>query len=876
MFSVSRFVRRARSVFRRRAIEASMDAEMRFHIEQERAERMARGQAPDEALRTAARDFGGVERYKEEARDARGFRALEEVVRDVGHSMHLLRRNPAYTTAAVLTFALGVGFTTSIFSVVNAVLLRPLPYRDPAALVALWEYNQARPAERNVVSVLNFEAWRSRSRSFTGMAALVPAPTVLSGSNPERVSGAEVSPGYFHLLGVAPAVGREPTDEEATSGARVVVLSDGLWRRRFGAAPGIVGRVIMIDEKPFTVAGVMPPGFSPARFGWLGEQDLWLPFTPTVDNRSWGRFLLVVARLRNGVSPEQAKADLEAIAAQRAGETKDNEGWSATVVSLGRQITGDVRRPLFVLLAAVGVLMVMAATNVGSLTLAFARRHEGELAVRRAIGASFGRLFRELLTRSVVVGALGSAAGVLAAFGGTRLLESLTPPGVPRESNIHVDGPVLAFSAALALAATLGFGITAAVRALSQSHRSTGPAFATQRTTTRRIGGGGLVVTEVALGLILTVLAALMARSFVNLRRVRLGFDPGSVVTARVSLPPAAYGTPDRQRAFFDAVAVRMRSLPGVHAVSFATTRPFACCAPATTAADPAAVRSSGTPASTVDIRYVDSSFFPALHVPVTHGRSFAAREPTEGSPRALINQTLAVALWPGSHAVGRHLDVDLNNGIHPEVIGVVGDVHLADARTPPRGTVYLSAARFPSTVRDLIIRADGPPNAIVAAARTIVASADRQVPLFMVTTLSKAVDSSLAQDRFTTLILASFAIVSILLASVGVYGVLASHVASRRKEIGIRIALGAPPSSVVAVVLRHAMLLAVIGAACGIGLGLLAAHFMSSLVFEVGTADPASFLAVAVLLVGVALLATLMPAWRAARVSPLEAIRTD
>ena len=875
MIPVLRFFRRARSLFRRRAIEASMDAEMRYHLEQERAERVARGVAPDEALRTAARDFGGVERYKEEARDGRGFRVLEELARDVGHSVRLLRRNPAYTIAAVLTFALGVGFTTSIFSVVNAVLLRPLPYRDPAALVALWEFNQARPAERNVVSVSNFEAWRARSRSFAGMAALVPAPTVLTGSNPERVSGAEVSPGYFHLLGVAPAIGREPTEQEAKSGARVVLLSDGLWRTRYGAAPDIVGRVIMIDEKPFTVAGVMPPGFHPPQFGWLGDQDLWLPFMPNADNRSWGRFLLVVARLRNGVSAGQARAELVAIAAQRAREAKDDEGWSAALVDLGRQITGDVRRPLLVLLAAVGVLLVMAATNVGNLTLAFARRHEGELAVRRAIGADFGRLFRELLTRSVVVGALGSAAGVLAAFGGTRLLAMLIPPGVPRASDIHVDGQVLAFSAAVALAATLAFGITAAVRALGQSNRTTGTAFPSHRTT-RRIGGGGLVVAEVALGLMLTALAALMARSFVNLRRVQLGFDPECVVAARLSLPPAAYDTPDRQRAFFEAVADRVRSLPGVQAVSFATTRPFACCAPATTVTGAGMTLPRGAAALTSDIRYVDSSFFPALHIPVIRGHGFAAREAADGAQAAVINQSLAAALWPGSNPVGRHLDVDLNNGIHPEIIGVVGDVHFADPRTPPRATVYLSAARFPSTVRDLIIRADAPTDAIVTAVRAIVASADPQVPLFMVTTLSKAVDSSLAQDRFTTLILASFAIASILLASVGVYGVLADHVTTRRKEIGIRIALGAPRSSVVAVVLRHAMLLAVLGAACGIGLGLLLSHFMASLVFEVGTADPASFLAVAALLVGVALMATLLPAWRAARVSPLDAIRTD
>jgi predicted permease len=859
-----------------------MDAEMRHHIECETADRITRGMSPAEARRTALRDFGGIERYKEVARHERGLHALEELAADTRYALRILRRNPGYTVAAIVTFAVGIGLTTAIFGIVHGVLLRPLPYLEPDRLAVVWERNAARGVEQNVVSVPTFEAWRIQNHAFTAMAGLVPAPVTLTGTSPERVVGAEVSAGYFRMLGARPAVGRDfANDEGSPGGPAVVILSDGLWRRRFSADAAIVGRTIALDERPFTVVGIMPPDFDPPRFGWLSEQQLWLPFVETPGNRSWGRFLLVVGRLRNGLSIDDAERDIRAIAARRAQEDKAQEGWSASVVPLASQITGEVRQPLLVLMGAVALLLAMAATNVGSLTLGLMRRREEELAVRRALGASSARIFRQMLTHSLVLGLMGSTAGVLAAIGGVHVLRSLMPPEMPRVDSIRVDAPVLLFTTCIAVIATVAFGVYASRRGASGGVRSPGIArSAPTRVTTQR-GSGSVVIAEIALGVVLTALAGLMVRSFVNLRAVNLGFEASSVVTARISLPSLAYGTADRQRAFFEMLGARVRMLPGVHSVSFATTRPFACCAPATSVSNPAAPTPAGVPTPTAevgvtDVRYADSSYFPALRIPIEVGQGFASRERSDGPVRVVINRSLARALWGDANPVGQRLHVAMYDGLTAVIIGVAGDVHLADPRTPPRATVYLSAERYPSTVRDIIVRTDGEPNLVLASLRTALASVDPTLPLYQLTTLSDAVDRSLARDRFITAILSVFAAVSLLLAAVGIYGVFSGEVAARRKEIGVRLALGADRSGVVMLVLRRALILSVVGAAIGCSIGLMLSRSMKALVYDIGTSDPTSFLVVAGTLLGVAMLATMIPALRAARTSPLEAIRTD
>src|SRR5688500_5925333 len=634
---------------RRAPMERRLDDEMQFHIDMLTEKHVRAGASPGDARRAALAAFGGTERFKDDTRDEYRSRLVDELMQDARYAVRVVRRHPGFAIAAALTFALGIGASTAMFSLVNGVLLRPLPYAAPERLVAVWEKNIARGNDRNVVAVRNFEAWRERARSFDGMAGVVPLPATIAGvPNPERVVGAEVSPGYFTLLGVRPALGREFTrDEELNGGADVLILSDGFWRARFGGDRAAVGRTLSLDGRPHTIVGVMPASFDPPQFAWLTEQAFWRPFGPTDGNRGWGRFLLVVGRLKRDIPVEAARREMEALAAQRTAEDKANEGWSANVVALSDQITGDVRLPLLVLLGAVALLLLMAVTNVANLTVGLVRRQAQELAVRRAIGASSSRLLRQLMTQSAVLGVMGSVAGLAAAAAGVRVLVGLLPPEMPRTSSIRIDATVLAFGIVTSVLAAVAVGAVAAFRGgrgsdgLRESARSTG-----------RLRGGALVTTEIALGLVLTVLAGLMVRSFAALRSVDLGFEAEPVAIARVGVSGPRYATPESRKPFYDQLLERVRALPGVAAASAVSTRPFGGMAPATTFGD------AGVPASRdsliADVRFADGALFRTLRIPTLAGGTFDARDALDAPPRVVINETLARTLWPKDSPIGK------------------------------------------------------------------------------------------------------------------------------------------------------------------------------------------------------------------------------
>lgn len=852
-----------------------MDDEMRYHIECEAAERVRLGMTPGEAWRTSLRDFGGVDRHKEDARDVRGARILSDLARDVSYGARVLRRNPGFATAVVLTFALGIGCASSIFSFVDGVLLRPLPYADPATLVSVWERNEARNGGQNVVSVANFEAWRRAAPFFSDMAALAPAPLTLDGAPAERIKGVEVSSGYFRMLGVRPAMGRDfDLSEERGAAAPVAILSDGLWRRRFGADPNIVGRRISIDGRPITVIAVMGRDFDPPQFGWIADQPLWLPFAATPDRQAWGRFLHIVARLTPGMSVDRAQAGMLAISRRLEREIPNDRGWTSMVVSLSTTITGEVRRPLEVLFTAVVLLLLMSAVNVGNLVTTFARGRQHELDIRRAIGASASRIVRQQLVQSALLGALGTVVGLVFAAGGTRALVALAPASVPRLADIHMDARVVAVSCAVALLATLAFGAAGAFRAPRGSGAVAIVGVPTGRVTSRT-SGSRLIAAEIAFGLVLTALAALMVRSMVKLRAVDLGFDAGSLVAARVSLPSVAYPDDERQRLFFAQVLERVRAVPGVSGASLVTSRPFACCAPATAVSDPSQpARVESAPVS--DIRFADDSYFATARIPVVAGSVFSGAESPDGSPNVIVSRSLARALWGTTEPIGRTVSMALFGGITCRVIGVVGDVQLKDPHTRVRPSAYLSTERFGSSERDIVVRGTGDPRTLIAALRSAVSSLDRTIPLYSAARLDESVAETLAADRFTTVLLAAFALASLALASVGVYGVISAEVSRRRKEIGIRLAVGASAREVTALIIRRGLTPAVAGAAIGIAVALVVSRSMSALVFGVDTWDVLSFAIVAGTLLAVAMLATAIPALRAARLSPVEAIRAD
>jgi putative ABC transport system permease protein len=873
-----RWLRRIRLLLRRDAVEAAMDEELRYHVECETAERIRGGMAPDAARREALRDFGGIERFKEEARDARGVRPVEDLIADTRYAARVLGRNPGFTAAAILTLALGIGAASAIFSVVYGVLLRPLPYADPDRLVVLWERNVARNKDRNVVAVGNFEAWRDRTRAFAGMAALVPRPVTLADAAvPERVAGAEVSPGYFRLLGVAPALGREfvPAEGEP-GGADAVMLSDAFWKRRFAADPHVVGRTLIASGTAHTIVGVMPAGFDPPAFGWLGAQELWFPFVASPQTRSWGRFLLVIARLKPDVPLDFAQSDMTAAGDRLAREVDSDRGWTATVMPLVQQITGDVRTALLILLAAVGLLLLIATANVATLMLSLVRRRGRELAIRRALGATDDRLFRQVFSQSLLLGLLGSAAGLLTMRPAVSLLVWLLPPDAPRLTAIQVDGRVLAITSAVAILAAIVSGTIAAVR----GRRSAGlPLFspgAGDGRVAARAGGLALVTAEMAIALALGVMAMLMARSFAGLRAVDVGFSAERVLAARVALTSDRYRDAGSQRLFFETLVARVRGLPGVESAGVISMRPFGGLSTATEVRDARPGRTPGAEAAIVaDIRFADAGAFRTLRIPVLRGGLFPTTDST-APPRVVISDSLARSVWPGQDAVGQQLHLALYGEIDAEVVGVVGDLHLMDPRTPVKPVAYLSAARFPSDTRDLIVRVGGDPQAIVPSLRTLLASIDPDVPLYQAISLPGLIDASLASDRFTTVLLSAFAALALLLGGVGVFGVFSGEVASRRKEIAIRMALGAGTLAIVTMVLRQALVRASLGVAGGAVLALWLARSMRSLLFGVESTDPASFVATAAIVCGLALLATLIPTMQVLRSAPLGSLRTD
>jgi len=870
MGTLNRVARRIRLLLRSGAVEDSMDREMRDHIELEAAEHVRQGRTPEEARAAALRDFGGIERFKEDGRDARGTRGIEDRLRDVRYAARMLRRNPSFTATSVLTFALGIGAATAIFSVAYGVLLRPLPYAKPSQLVAVWEHNLRRGNARNVVSIPTFEAWRDRSHSFDGMAALVPAHVTLPGDDgPERVSGAEVTPGYFEMLGVKPALGRDFTRADADAGGHVVILSDAYWRARLGGDPKVLERTLRIGEERYTIVGVMPAGFEPPAFGWLGAQALWMPFVAT-PQKDWGRYLLVVARLRAGTGVDAARQEMIAIARQLEGERPSNKGWSASVVPLSEQISGHVRTALFCLLGAVVLLLLLAVTNVGTLTVTHTRRRLHELGVRRAIGASDGRIVSQIVTESLLLGLLGCAAGVIAAFPAMQVIVSLLPAEVPRQSSIRIDIPVLAAIAAVSFIAAVAFGVAGARRGRSA------PSFllredATQRSSSRS-GGRALVIAEVAIGLVVAVLAGLMTQSLAGLRDVDLGFNPASVVMGRVAI--GKYPTEEARRAFLNELLVRLRR-NGLTDVGIVSSRPLGGLGPATTVRRAAGEGVSDAQA-TADGRWADAGFFRALEIPILQGTVFDASDGPNRPIRVVINQSMARALWPREHAVGRRVDIALYDGLTATVAGVIQDLHLFDPRTPPRPAFYLSANRFTGEIFDVVAKAEGPAPAAFAIIRETLAGLDATVPLHRAQTMEALVASTLATDRFIALLLSSFALLGLALAAVGIYGVFAADVAARRREIGIRLALGSPRAAMVMMVLWRAASSAAIGVAVGCAVAVLAARSMASMLFEVAPTDPLSFALPALILVTVAVVATLIPAMQAARVSPLLVLRGE
>ena len=862
--------------------EQDLDDEFRFHLDTEIEELVAAGMSPERARAAALAKFGDVERFRADCRasdvrrEARERRTatLDVLRQDVRATWRSFRRQPRFLAAAVLTLALGIGANTAIFSVVHGVLLSPPGYRDPDRLVVLWE--TMGDAGQITVSYPDYLDWRQRARSFEDVAVMSPneSPTLTGVGEPERLAGGLASGNLFQVLGVTAAHGRAllPRDDAPTS-EPAVVLADGFWRRRFAGDPRVVGRAITLDGQSYTIVGVLPPAFR------LGAVDVWLPLGRFTDSPRYERRnhnLEGVGRLRAGVTVERMNADMARVAAEIRRDYPDaTQGIGAAGGLLEDAVVGGVRPALAVLSAAVGLVLLIACANVANLMLGRAAERQRDFALRAAIGASRGRLVRQSLTESVALALLGGALGTALAWAGVRVLVALAPAHLPRLAAIRVDGVVLAFTLGVSVLTGLLFGAVPARQLARSSPLATlreGGRGAVSAGPRRRLAAG-LTVTEVALALVLLVGAGLLLRSFARLTGVAPGFEPRHVVAGLVQLPASRYPDEESRRRLFLDLRRRAAALPGVEVAALGTDLPLNTSWQTTMSFEgvPAGPAAAPLPAAVVSADY-----FRTLGIRLRAGRAF---EPTDDvtHPRVgIVSAEVARRTFGTADAVGRRMKYGSADSHEPwiTIVGVVDDVHNVGLDTAPPGTLYFPAEQEVANACWVFVRTPQPPDRVIPALRRELAAVDRDLPLSSVQTMDEALARSVSQPRFSMLMLTIFAGAALLIAAVGLYGVVATGVAQRRREIGVRIALGARPRSVVRWVVGQALRLALVGIALGAVVAYASGRLLASLLFEVSPTDPPVFVAVAALLATVAVAAALVPAARAARTDPATVIR--
>lgn len=819
---------------------------------------------------------------------------MHSLLQDLRHAVRLLARRPGFTSIAAVTLAIGIGASTLIFSVVEAVLLTPPPFRDPDQLVVVWEHNIPRDRRTNVVSPANFLAWRDAQQSFSDIGAFSITGTgslTGTGAEPEQVSVQLTTSQLFPILGVDALVGRTFAAEEDHPNSDVALVSHRLWQRRFGGSASAVGTSVTVNGTARTIVGVMPPGFDL----FDRKVDVWLPAELGDQAReAGGRWLVPVARLKPGIALAQAQADMNRITTRLAAEFPDrNAGWASNLVLLQEQLVGRVRPALGVLLGAVGFVLLIACANVANLLLARATSRRRELAVRAALGASRLRLVRQLLIESLALAAVGAAGGVFMAYWGLRTLLAATAEQfpIPRLETASLDGGVLAFAVFVSLATVLIFGLAPS---LSASRPDLNDALKEGvRGSSARQGRlrGALVVVEVALAVVLLAGAGLLVRSFQQLVAVDPGFEPEQVLTLQVSLPGATYSEPSARVGFFQDLTGRLARLPGVVAAGGVSFLPLDGLGAATgfRALDRPEPPKGQQPVT--DVRIISGDYFSAMGIPLVRGRLFteaevaaafsvvlfaeAERPGTRGL--VVVNETMAREMWPGEDPIGKRLLVSWRDpAVTDEVIGVVGDARLVSLDGEVRPTVYYPHNRTAYSALTVVVRASLDPASLTSAVVAQVREMDPQQPVANIRTMEGVIGASVGQRRIVMLLAGLFAGVALLLAAIGLYGVLAYLVAERTREIGVRIALGAQRGAVLGMIIRRGLTLTVMGAAAGLAGALALTRLMRSLLFQVTPSDPSTHGAVILVLVAVALLASLIPAWRATRVDPVVALRQE
>ena len=806
---------------------------------------------------------------------------MDLLLQDLRYAVRALLRSPAFTVAAVLAVALGVGANTAMFSVVNTVLLRELPYREPARLALLWEHNLSSDQQHNSVSPANFLAWRDATRSFEAMAAWIDVPRSLTGAggDPVSVQVRHVSAEIFSILGVTPELGRPYTvAEDSPSAPRVAVISHDLWQQRFGGRPGVVGETFSLAGAQYTVVGVLPNGF---RF--FTPVQLWVPPRFGAQDRQWpGRYLKVIARVKPGVSIQSADAEMHMLGQRRAIEFPQfDANWTANAQPLRENLTGDVRTGLLVLLGAVGFLLVIACANVANLMLARASGRHKEIAIRASLGATRGRLVRQLLTESVLLSLVASLVGLGLAALGTRAIVALIPATFPAPAmtDVAIDGRVLAFTLAIALLTGIAFGIVPALSlargALHDTLKEGGRGGSAATRATARLRGA-LVVAELSLAIVLLAGAGLMIRSFSALRHVQLGFEPSHAMIASVSIPTRKYGSDTAQVEFFRALESRIATLPGVRSVGAISFLPLTGERSASDFSVPGRPTPPKGSEPVGDMRAVTPGYFQAMGIPIKAGRPLLATDVVNSPAVAVVSETLARTFWPNESAVGKFIDYEWGPQQHVQIVGVAGDVHHEGVDKQPFMEIYRPLPQFVYSSMTLVVRTAGDPSAIAKPLRDAVRSIDRDQPIGRLESLDAIVSTSLGTSRLSTMLFGLFGAVGLLLASVGIYGVMSYGVIQRTREFGVRMALGARASDIRGMVVRQGAILTTTGIVVGIVGALVLTRLMRTLLFTVTPSDPFTFVGIALVLGSVALLASYLPARRATKVDPVIALRDE
>ena len=810
---------------------------------------------------------------------------MTTLLSDIRFGLRMLLKSPMMTFIALLALTLGIGANTAIFSVVNAVLLRTFPYNDAEKIVLVWEKREGGRTDQNVINIGNFSDWKGQNQVFSDMAAFFDRTVNLtSDGEPEEVPGQLATTNLFSVLGTQAVLGRTFVAEDGSEGQpRVALISYGLWQRRFGGDTNIIGREIILNERPNTVIGVLP-----ANFGWhikRGTQatkpaDIWMPwqFSNEVLQRR-GRFASAVARLKPGITMDQARSEMNTIAVRLSQQYPDfNTKWGVNVVPLRTQVTGEIKRPLLILLGAVGFVLLIACANVANLLLARASSRRKEIAVRAGLGASRWRIARQLLTESVMLSIVGATLGVFAAWWGTKALVALSPPGLIDLKSVSVSLPVLTFTLGLSVITGIVFGFVPALAAMRFDLHSS------LKEGGKNIGGGAgsnrvrnaFVVTQVALALVLLVGAGLLVKSFSRLQSVDPGFNPNNLLTMRVSLPVSRYETDPQLIGFFQQASERMKAIPGVESVGAINTAPFTGLYSGTLVEVDGQKLPPDQELST-GVCVTDGNYFQTMQIPLKLGRLYTQQEVTEMRHVVVVNETFVKKILGGQNPLGRRLTIYMKDeNVPTEIIGVVADHKHVGLDIDVEPMSYWPHAELVYPGMTLMLRTRGDASAVAPAARNVIRALDPQQPIGEVSTMETLLSTSVARTRFSATLLTVFSIVALVMAAVGIYGVMSYSVLQRTHEIGVRMALGAQRFDVLRLVVKQGVLLGVIGVVLGLAASFALTRLISTLLFEVTATDSATFAAVSVGLFLVTLLACYVPARRATRVDPLKALRYE